>query len=161
MYVEAPELATYPNIRHAFFTREGGVSEGIYASLNGGLGSSDDPEKVRENRRRMAAELEVAPEALVSVHQVHSADAVIVEKPWEGQRPKADGMATAVPGIDPAHESHRSAAFAPRLASVNVTLITAPFPSSTSDPHLSQTRTVFLATIYLPEPGAASAIPPR
>jgi len=99
MYVEAPELATYPNIRHAFFTREGGVSEGIYASLNGGLGSSDDPEKVRENRRRMAAELEVAPEALVSVHQVHSADAVIVEKPWEGQRPKADGMATAVPGI--------------------------------------------------------------
>lgn len=99
MYVEAPELAAYPNIRHAFFTREGGVSEGLYASLNGGLGSSDDPEKVRENRRRMAAELEVAPEALVSVHQVHSADAVTVEEPWSGQRPKADGMATAVPGI--------------------------------------------------------------
>ncbi|MGO4571345.1 peptidoglycan editing factor PgeF [Microvirga sp. 2TAF3] len=99
MYIEAPELAAYPNLRHAFFTREGGVSEGIYASLNGGLGSSDDPAKVAENRRRMAEELEVAPNALVSVHQVHSADAVIVEGPWNGERPKADGMATSVPGI--------------------------------------------------------------
>lgn len=99
MYVEAPELAAYPSVRHAFFTREGGVSEGLYASLNGGLGSSDDPEKVKENRRRMAVELEVAPEALVSVHQVHSPDAVIVEAPWNGPRPKADAMVTAVPGI--------------------------------------------------------------
>jgi YfiH family protein len=99
MYVEAPELAAYPSVRHAFFTREGGVSEGLYASLNGGLGSSDDPERVRENRRRMAVELEVAPEALVSVHQVHSPDAVIVEAPWNGPRPKADAMVTAVPGI--------------------------------------------------------------
>ena len=47
MYIEAPELASYPNINHAFFTRQGGVSEGIYASLNGGLGSSDDPAHVR------------------------------------------------------------------------------------------------------------------
>ena len=54
MYIEAPELASYPNLKHAFFTREGGVSEGIYASLNGGLGSSDDPRRVAENRRRMA-----------------------------------------------------------------------------------------------------------
>ena len=52
MYIEAPELASYPNIKHAFFTRVGGVSEGIYASLNGGLGSSDDPAQVAENRRR-------------------------------------------------------------------------------------------------------------
>ncbi|MCB8821581.1 peptidoglycan editing factor PgeF [Microvirga rosea] len=99
MFVEAPELATYPNLKHAFFTREGGVSEGLYASLNGGLGSSDDPEKVRENRRRMAEELEVEPDALVSVHQVHSPDAVVVDGPWAGQRPKADAMVTAVPGI--------------------------------------------------------------
>ncbi|MBZ6078193.1 peptidoglycan editing factor PgeF [Microvirga puerhi] len=99
MFVEAPELASYPNLRHAFFTREGGVSEGLYASLNGGLGSSDDPEKVRENRRRMATELEVAPGALVSVHQVHSADAVVLDAPWSGPRPKADAMVTAVPGI--------------------------------------------------------------
>jgi YfiH family protein len=99
MLIEAPELASYPGIRHAFFTRQGGVSEGLYASLNGGLGSSDRPEHVRENRRRMAAHLAVEPDALISVYQVHSPDAVLVEGPWTGERPKADGMATAVPGL--------------------------------------------------------------
>ncbi|WP_230531630.1 peptidoglycan editing factor PgeF [Microvirga roseola] len=99
MFIAAPELTSYPNIHHAFFTRQGGVSEGIYASLNGGLGSSDDPAKVAENRRRMAEEMGVAPEALVSIHQTHSADAVIVEGPWAGERPKADGMATNVQGV--------------------------------------------------------------
>ena len=99
MFIEAPELAAYPNLRHAFFTRRGGVSEGIYASLNGGIGSSDDPSKVAENRRRMAAELDLPADALVSVYQVHSPDAVIVEGPWTGERPKADGMATAARGI--------------------------------------------------------------
>jgi polyphenol oxidase len=99
MFIEAPELASYPNLHHAFFTRRGGVSEGVYASLNGGLGSSDDPARVAENRRRMTEELGLAPEALISVHQVHSADAVIVEGPWTGERPRADGMATAVPGM--------------------------------------------------------------
>ncbi|HST94286.1 MAG TPA: peptidoglycan editing factor PgeF [Microvirga sp.] len=99
MFIEAPELASYPNLHHAFFTRRGGVSEGVYASLNGGLGSSDDPARVAENRRRMTEELGLAPEALISVHQVHSADAVIVEGPWTGERPRADGMATAVPGL--------------------------------------------------------------
>jgi polyphenol oxidase len=94
MFIEAPELASYPNIRHAFFTRKGGVSEGLYASLNGGIGSSDDPARVAENRRRMARDLGVDAEDLVSVHQVHSPDAVIVEGPWTGDRPKADGMAT-------------------------------------------------------------------
>lgn len=99
MFIEAPELASYPNLHHAFFTRRGGVSEGIYASLNGGLGSSDDPAKVAENRRRMTEELGLAPEALISVHQVHSADAAIVEGPWIGERPRADGMATSIPGL--------------------------------------------------------------
>jgi polyphenol oxidase len=99
MFIEAPELASYPNLHHAFFTRRGGVSEGVYASLNGGLGSSDDPARVAENRRRMTEELGLAPEALISAHQVHSADAVIVEGPWTGERPRADGMATAVPGL--------------------------------------------------------------
>ena len=99
MFIEAPELASYPNLHHAFFTRRGGVSEGIYASLNGGLGSSDDPARVAENRRRMTEELGLAPEALISVYQVHSADAVIVEGPWTGERPRADGMATSVPGL--------------------------------------------------------------
>ena len=99
MYIEAPELACYPNLHHAFFTRQGGVSEGIYASLNGGLGSFDDPGRVAENRRRMTHDLGVAPDALISVHQTHSAEAVLVEGPWTGERPKADGMVTAVPGI--------------------------------------------------------------
>jgi YfiH family protein len=100
MAIEAPALAALPGIRHAFFTRRGGVSEGIYASLNGGIGSSDVPERVVENRRRMTACLGVAPDALVSLYQVHSPDVVTVERPWDqGERPKADGMVTNRPGI--------------------------------------------------------------
>ncbi|NNM73517.1 peptidoglycan editing factor PgeF [Enterovirga aerilata] len=100
MKIEAPDLSALPGIRHAFFTREGGASAGIYASLNGGVGSADDPRAVAENRARMAAALGVAPDRLVSLHQIHSADIVTVEKPWRPEeRPKADGMATRTPGI--------------------------------------------------------------
>ena len=100
MLIEAPELSSFPRIRHAFFTREGGVSEGIYASLNGGLGSADDPGHVRENRRRMAEQLGVLPGNLVSLHQTHSPDCLTVAAPWpDGPRPKGDAMATATPGI--------------------------------------------------------------
>jgi polyphenol oxidase len=99
MLIEAPELAAFPSVRHAFFTRRGGVSEGLYASLNGGLGSSDDPARIRANRLRMAESLDVAPDALVSVHQVHSPDAVVVDGPWTGERPRADAMVTTVPGV--------------------------------------------------------------
>jgi YfiH family protein len=99
MFIQAPALSSQSNIHHAFFTREGGVSKGIYASLNGGVGSSDDPEKVQENRRRMAEALSVAPDALISVYQVHSPDAVVVEGPWATERPKADAMVTSVPGL--------------------------------------------------------------
>jgi YfiH family protein len=99
MFIQAPALASHSGIRHAFFTRQGGVSDGIYASLNGGIGSSDEPAKVQENRRRMAAALGAKHDALISVHQVHSPDAVIVEGPWRGERPKADAMVTATPGL--------------------------------------------------------------
>ena len=100
MLVESPELAALPGIRHAFFTREGGVSSGIYASLNGGIGSSDDQAHVRENRRRMAEKLGVAPQNLAGLYQIHSADALVVtEALADGQRPRADGMATRVPGL--------------------------------------------------------------
>ncbi|MGE7417546.1 peptidoglycan editing factor PgeF [Methylobacterium tarhaniae] len=98
MFIEAPELSSHSNIRHAFFTRQGGVSEGLYASLNGGLGSGDDPARVRENRRRMTAQLALPPENLVSLYQVHSAEAVVVEAPF-AERPRADAMATRVPGL--------------------------------------------------------------
>lgn len=94
MFITARELAGEPGIRHAFFTREGGVSTGIYASLNGGLGSSDDPSAIAENRMRMAQHLAVEPAHLVSLYQVHSADVAVVTGPWAGERPKADAMVT-------------------------------------------------------------------
>jgi YfiH family protein len=100
MLIEAPELRSLAQIRHAFFTREGGVSTGLYASLNGGIGSSDSPARVVENRRRMADRLGVAEGALVSLHQIHSPEAIVVERPWtRHDRPRADGMATREPGI--------------------------------------------------------------
>ena len=98
MFIEAPELSSHSHIRHAFFTRQGGVSEGLYASLNGGLGSGDDPERVRENRRRMTTQLSLPPENLVSLYQIHSAEALVVEAPFT-ERPRADAMATRVPGL--------------------------------------------------------------
>lgn len=98
--ITSPRLAALPGVRHAFFTRRGGVSEGIYSTLNGGQGSSDHPESVTENRRRMAACLGVTSERMVSVWQVHSPDCVVVTGPWGTQgRPKADAMATATPGL--------------------------------------------------------------
>lgn len=100
MLITADALARVPHVRHAFFTRDGGVSEGIYASLNGGLGSADPRPRVSENRSRMAERLGVLPEALVSVHQVHSPDVVVVEAPWpQDARPKADAMVTDRPGL--------------------------------------------------------------
>ncbi|WP_342152156.1 peptidoglycan editing factor PgeF [Methylorubrum sp. SB2] len=99
MVIEAPELAALPGLRHAFFTREGGVSEGLYASLNGGLGSNDAPDNVAENRARMTRHLDLPSEKnLVSLYQVHSADVVTVEAPF-AERPKADAMVTRVPGL--------------------------------------------------------------
>jgi hypothetical protein len=93
-------LSAIPGIRHAFFTREGGVSGGVYAGLNGGIGSRDDPADVRENRRRMAEKLGVTPENFLSVHQIHSPDAIIATGPWPGPaRPKADAMVTTREGI--------------------------------------------------------------
>lgn len=87
-------------IRHAFFTREGGVSTGLYAGLNGGLGSADDAAAVAENRRRMARWMGVEPEAFLSLYQIHSPDVVRVTTPWAlDARPKADAMVTARPGI--------------------------------------------------------------
>jgi YfiH family protein len=88
------------DVRHAFFTRQGGVSQGVYASLNGGVGSQDDPAAVAENRARMAGVLGVAPENLLVPYQIHSADALAVSAPWaEGARPRCDGLVTATPGL--------------------------------------------------------------
>jgi YfiH family protein len=87
-------------VRHGFFTRVGGVSTGVFASLNCSLRSGDDLAAIGENRRRAMAELGVGPEALASVYQVHSADVVTVEQPWPpGERPKADAMVTRRKGL--------------------------------------------------------------
>jgi YfiH family protein len=93
-------LDAAPGIRHAFFSREGGISTGIYAGLNAGIGSSDDPEAVAENRRRMADALGVQPSHFLTVHQIHSPDVVIATAPWPAHdRPRADALVTNVPGL--------------------------------------------------------------
>jgi len=98
--LQAKSLAALAGIRHAFFTREGGVSQGIYASLNGGVGSNDDRAQVAENRARMAAALGVAREALLTAYQIHSANVVVAETPWTHEaRPRADAIVTGVPGL--------------------------------------------------------------
>ena len=97
--ITAPALDD-PRIAHGFFTREGGVSAGVYASLNGGIGSRDDRADVAENRRRMAEALGVAPDRLVLPYLVHSPDAVVVSAPFtDADRPRCDGVATRVPGL--------------------------------------------------------------
>ncbi len=85
--LHAPSLAKLSGIRHGFFTRGGGVSQGVYASLNGGTGSADAPDKVAENRARMAVALGVAPERLLTAYQIHSPDVVVAERP--GRPPSA------------------------------------------------------------------------
>ena len=84
---------------HGFFTRAGGVSEGLYQGLNCGPGSQDDPAAVAENRARVAAAMGVAPERLLTLHQIHSAAAIRVEAPLEGARPQGDALVTAAPDL--------------------------------------------------------------
>ena len=87
-------------IRHAFFTREGGVSEGLYASLNCGFSSADDVARVTENRARAMRALAIAPGRLATVKQVHGAEAIEVEAPWApSEAPRADALVTRVPGL--------------------------------------------------------------
>lgn len=85
-------------IRHGFFTRRGGASSGIFAGLNCGLGSTDQTEIVQINRARVAEAMQVPDDHLISIHQIHSARAVTVDAPFD-ERPEADGMATATPGL--------------------------------------------------------------
>ena len=97
--LQAPLLHS-PGISHAFFTRQGGVSTGVYASLNGGVGSRDDAGSVAENRARMSFALGIAPSQLLVPFQVHSPDAIAVSAPWRAdERPRCDGIATATRGI--------------------------------------------------------------
>ena len=93
-------LNALPAIRHAFFSRDGGVSEGLFTSLNCGFGSGDDKAHVSENRRRAMAKIELEGERLVTAYQVHSPDVVEVKTPWQREdAPMADAMVTREPGL--------------------------------------------------------------
>src|SRR3984957_4443393 len=82
-------------IRHGFFTREGGASAGLYASLNGGVGSKDNAEHIAENRARMAAAIGAAPDRFITAHQIHPPQVGVAETPWTPEtRPRADAIVT-------------------------------------------------------------------
>lgn len=98
--VTAKAMEVLPHLRHGFFTREGGVSKGIYASLNCGFGSNDKKEAVQANRKRVATSLHGDSGKLVSLHQVHSAKCVYVDEAWtQDEAPEADAMVTDRTGI--------------------------------------------------------------
>jgi polyphenol oxidase len=100
MIICANNLEDLPGIRHGFFTREGGVSTGIYAGLNCGPGSNDNPDHVFENRNIVAANLGVAGEDLCSLYQVHGSDVMLIQGGYpDDQRPQADGMVSTTPGV--------------------------------------------------------------
>lgn len=86
-------------VRHGFFTRAGGASSGIFEGLNCGPGSSDQAEVVAINRGRVAGAMGLAPEALTTVHQVHSGDAIAVSGPLSAPLPRVDALVTATPGL--------------------------------------------------------------
>jgi YfiH family protein len=99
-----PDPITHPlldldGVRHGFFTRAGGVSEGLYAGLNCGVGSKDDPAAVAENRRRVAAWMGGGPDDIAGCFQIHSAVARVAEAGWRGDRPEGDAVITATPGV--------------------------------------------------------------
>lgn len=97
--LRSPLLEGLAGIRHGYFTRIGGVSEGIYGGLNTGTGSSDDRTRVLENRRRVAEWMGVSPDRLLTAYQIHSPDVIVARDPFSGDRPKADAIVTDRPGI--------------------------------------------------------------
>jgi YfiH family protein len=100
MPITCPELAKLPHIRHGFFTRKGGTSTGLYASLNCGYGSGDDLDIVTENRKKIAAKLHVPVDSLCTAFQIHSPDVLVIDKPWLWEdAPEADALVTRTPGI--------------------------------------------------------------
>jgi polyphenol oxidase len=99
MMIKAETLAL-AGIRHGFFTRQGGVSGGLYASLNGGVGSRDDSGHVAENRARMAAALGIEPQGLLTAYQIHSPEVIVAETSWAPTaRPRGDAVVTRMPDL--------------------------------------------------------------
>ncbi|MDR3513612.1 MAG: peptidoglycan editing factor PgeF [Caulobacteraceae bacterium] len=96
--LQSPLLSPLPGVRHAFFTRNGGTSHGVYQSLNVGRGSKDDPAAVEANRERAAAHFGVAGERLLTAYQIHSATAHVVDGPWP-RAPEGDAIASRTSGL--------------------------------------------------------------
>jgi YfiH family protein len=92
-------LSSCDGIHHGFFTRQGGVSSGLYGTLNCGPGSGDRSENVSQNRARVAEALGVEGNRLLTLYQSHSAKAIIADKPWKKDAPEADAIVTAEPGL--------------------------------------------------------------
>ncbi len=100
MMLRSDVLGAVPRLRHAFFTRAGGVSEGVWASLNTSLRSADDPARVAVNRGRAAAALEIDAGRLVTARQVHGVTTLVVAAPWDNAAaPEADALVTDRPGL--------------------------------------------------------------
>ncbi len=97
--ITATQFGNTAKLRHAFFTRPGGVSTGIYEGLNAGLGSDDDTDLVRKNRERMANWMGTTSALMATPYQVHSADIVVTDRAWSEDRPRADGIVTNKPGL--------------------------------------------------------------
>lgn len=99
--VQSPliESAAGNAVQHGYFTRKGGVSDGVYAGLNVGLGSNDERERVVENRNRVTQWFGAEAERLATVHQIHSPDVFTVKGDYTGERPAADALVTATPGL--------------------------------------------------------------
>lgn len=99
MMLQAANLASLPGLRHGFFGRRGGISEGVWSSLNVGQRSGDDLVRVAANRARCAEALGCAADRLVIARQVHGTVCLKVDSPWDGPAPDADGLATCRPGL--------------------------------------------------------------
>jgi YfiH family protein len=100
--IESPlvgERTAETAIRHGFFTRAGGVSDGVYQGLNVGLGSGDERDRVVENRERICRWFGTTVDHLATVHQVHSPNVFVIRKSYSGERPQADAIVTIVPGL--------------------------------------------------------------
>lgn len=95
------KLLDAAGVRHAFFTRNGGVSQGIYASLNMGVGSNDDPDAVTENRRLCAGHFGLSEDRLATNYQVHSASAILIQEEEQLAQPRSrgDALVTNLPGV--------------------------------------------------------------
>lgn len=95
------ELLDDESVAHGFFTKNGGVSTGLYSSLNCGVGSQDKTENVIENRARVAATLDTKPEKLLTLHQIHSDKCIFIDEPYDAvnNRPQADALVTDKPGL--------------------------------------------------------------